>query len=387
MAGQSQLQRYLLQFSYKGTRFSGLQKQTHRPLMAQLTQEEAGAVYSGDQGSVQGALEAALWTFARPVNNLVVLQCSSRTDSGVHALCNTAHCDLAPGLLLGGFPSPREITGHLNKAFIHSDVDVRVLKTLAVPPDFHARHHVISRSYLYRLAVLPPHSIVAKHKTHKLAKHQLNNADKRRRKRWIRNLEEQGQVGCHVSLLEEDRVHVVRQYVQSQEFNLELFREAMSKMEGTHNFCRFVKSQGLLKYRREGREYKAFDRTEEELTKTVSIRVEEVAPPFPSSVYPSYSHIKFVDVIVEGKSFLHNQIRRMVGLGISVAMGRVDLGLVDRLLSGEEASWNPVATPASPEGLYLARVEYPASRLELATERFSEMMAMEKVVRERVEVE
>ena len=122
-------------------------------------------------------------------------------------------------------------------------------------------------------------------------------------------------------------------------------------MEGKHNFTSFARSQGELRgilkvsqksfvqgrkrYWKQDGVYNSKPRTVEELTKTVlSIQVEEPSPPISASVYPPYSQvqwnvlfrsnlsnysqriyiywnliqIKFLDVIVEGESFLHNQV-------------------------------------------------------------------------------
>ena len=109
---------------------------------------------------------------------------------------------------------------------------------------------------------------------------------------------------------------VVRQHEASSEFNVQLFREALSKMEGRHNFSSFVKSKGglsnlnidgqsllrpskyqnilsgLKKYWKEGGAYISHPRTTEELTKTVfSINVEESPPPISPSVYPPYNQV------------------------------------------------------------------------------------------------
>lgn len=183
-----------------------------------------------------------------------------------------------------------------------------------------------------------------------------------------------------MSQFDQGKYTVVRQHEASSEFNVQLFREALSKMEGRHNFSSFVKSKGLKKYWKEGGAYISHPRTTEELTKTVfSINVEESPPPISPSVYPPYNQIKFLDVTVQGESFLHNQIRRMVGVGVGIAMGKVDLGLVDRLLNQSE--WDPLCSPCSPDGLYLAQVEYVPEALENATECFVEMMELEKVTR------
>ncbi|XP_048417722.1 tRNA pseudouridine synthase-like 1 isoform X2 [Stegostoma tigrinum] len=73
MAGKA---RYLIFFQYCGTRYSGVMKSpSHQPILG-----------------VQNYLENAVQKL-RPVNE-VDISISSRTDSGVHALCNSAHLDI-----------------------------------------------------------------------------------------------------------------------------------------------------------------------------------------------------------------------------------------------------------------------------------------------------
>ncbi|XP_072334323.1 tRNA pseudouridine synthase-like 1 isoform X3 [Scyliorhinus torazame] len=68
--------RYLIYFQYWGTGYSGVMKSpSHQPVLG-----------------VQNYLEAAVQRL-RPVNE-VNISISSRTDSGVHALCNSAHLDI-----------------------------------------------------------------------------------------------------------------------------------------------------------------------------------------------------------------------------------------------------------------------------------------------------
>jgi len=360
MGAPLKLQRYLLHFSYQGTRFAGLQKQIPRPLMAPLTFEQADSVYAADQGSVQGALEASLWQVARPLNKLVVLQSSSRTDTGVHALCNTAHVDLAPSARTLQYMSPRNITCAINQVLAESKREVRVTKTVAVPPQFHSRCQIAFRSYLYRLAVLPhaeeiEPSAMFHPPIFSFDSHKSSRREKRRAMLKLRRKETATPTFSQMSQFDQGKYTLVRQAEAGSEFSVQLFREALAKMEGRHNFSSFVKSKGLKKYWKEGGVYNSQPRTAEELTKTIfSIKVEETPPPISSSVYPPYSQIKFLDVTVRGQSFLHNQIRRMVGVAVAIAMGKVDLGLVDRLLNQSE--WDPVCSPCSPDGLYLAQV-------------------------------
>ncbi|CAI9549834.1 unnamed protein product [Staurois parvus] len=73
---------------------------------------------------------------------------SSRTDTGVHALCNSAHVDIERPP--GKHPFSEDV---LVKAlnFHLTPKCIRVLKAIRVSNDFHARHDALSRTYMYRL--------------------------------------------------------------------------------------------------------------------------------------------------------------------------------------------------------------------------------------------
>lgn len=119
--GGLQLQRYFMQFCYLGTRFQGLQRQVGRK--AQLD-----SPLEVELDTVQGALEAGLETLVRP-DHPVRLVPSCRTDSGVHALVNTAHVDLGPGELTAAHHNPRTLTARLNGWLAGRGMDIQVNHT------------------------------------------------------------------------------------------------------------------------------------------------------------------------------------------------------------------------------------------------------------------
>ncbi|KAK7486078.1 hypothetical protein BaRGS_00022687 [Batillaria attramentaria] len=104
--------RFLIYFSYIGTHYRGMQIQ------------RIGGEVRTDFKTVQGVLERCLQKLG-PVNE-VKIKTSSRTDSSVHAVCNTVHVDL-----------------------VH-----RILNVLQVSDDFDSRRWAEKREYIYRLAVV-----------------------------------------------------------------------------------------------------------------------------------------------------------------------------------------------------------------------------------------
>lgn len=113
--------RYALKIEYHGGPFAGWQRQAAQP-------------------SVQGAVEAAL---ARLAPGLPSIAAAGRTDAGVHAAGQVAHCDL--GRDWDPFRLMEALNWHLKPA------PVAVLAAARVGPDFHARFSAVERRYTYRL--------------------------------------------------------------------------------------------------------------------------------------------------------------------------------------------------------------------------------------------
>ncbi|MHA1599170.1 MAG: tRNA pseudouridine(38-40) synthase TruA [Alphaproteobacteria bacterium] len=115
-----------------------------------ITVEYDGAAFVGwqrqDNGfAVQQALEAALYAMS---GETVTVFGAGRTDSGVHALGQVAHFDLAYDF---GHKDPAStIRDALN--FHVRPHPVSVLDVVIVDDEFHARFDAIGRSYLYRIA-------------------------------------------------------------------------------------------------------------------------------------------------------------------------------------------------------------------------------------------
>ena len=113
--------RYALKIEYHGAPFSGWQRQK-------------------DQPSVQQAVETAI---SRIDPNAPPIAAAGRTDAGVHALAQVAHCDLARGW------DPFRLTEALN--FHLKPHPVAIVEAAMVPDEFHARFSAMERNYLFRL--------------------------------------------------------------------------------------------------------------------------------------------------------------------------------------------------------------------------------------------
>lgn len=113
--------RYALLVEYHGAPFAGWQRQN-------------------DQPSVQGAIEAAL---AKLEPRDHTIGAAGRTDAGVHATGQVAHCDLEREW------DPFRLSEALN---YHLKPDpVAIVNCAKVADDWHARFDAVERQYLFRL--------------------------------------------------------------------------------------------------------------------------------------------------------------------------------------------------------------------------------------------
>lgn len=115
------------------------------PNKYKLTIEYDGTSYSGWQTqknarSIQGTLmEAARQLLGQDVD----VQGAGRTDAGVHALAQVAHLESSKAM------PPKKLREGLNDRL---PSNINVLSVEKVHARFHARHHAVSRTYVYLLS-------------------------------------------------------------------------------------------------------------------------------------------------------------------------------------------------------------------------------------------
>ena len=240
-----------------------------------LTVEYDGGPYCGFQAqangpSVQAAIEAAVHAFC---GETVRIAAAGRTDTGVHALGQVAHVDLARD-----WPAAT-VMNALNAHLVREAVAVVACEVAA--PDFHARFSATGRRYLYRI---------------------LNRAGP--------------------AAVDRGRVWHVRQPLA-----IAPMAEAARGLIGLHDFTTFrdaacqakspVKTLDVADVRRVGEE---------------------------------------VRVAFAARSFLHRQVRSMVGSLAQVGLGRwTPADFTAALEAKDRKACGPVA-PA--QGLYLVSVDY-----------------------------
>lgn len=248
--------RYALKVEYHGGPFAGWQRQTAQP-------------------SVQATVEAAL---ARLEADIPSIAAAGRTDAGVHATGQVAHCDLAKEW--EPFRLMEALNWHLKPA------PVAILAAARVAPDFHARFSASERRYTYRLiARRAPLTLGAG-----LAWRVLRPLD------------------------------------------AEAMREAAEHLVGRHDFTTFRST--LCQARSP---VKTLDRIE-----------------ISEHPYPGGTEYRFD---LAARSFLHNQVRSIVGTLERVGAGAWTPEDVRAALEARDrAACGPVSPP---QGLYLVGVSYP----------------------------
>lgn len=247
--------RYALKIEYDGSPFCGWQAQAEHP-------------------SVQGAIEGAL---ARLEPDLPRIAAAGRTDTGVHATGQVAHCDMARDW--DPFRLMEALNHHLRP------LPVAIVACAQVDERFHARFSAIERRYLFRLVSrrAPP-------------------------------------------VLEGGRVWHVRHRL-----DLPAMQQAARHLTGQHDFTTFRASQCQAA----------------SPVKTLDM-VQIDATPIAQG-----EEFRFT---LRARSFLHNQVRSIVG-----TLERVGAGAwrPDQVKTALEARERSACGPVSPpDGLYLTGVGY-----------------------------
>ncbi len=248
--------RYAMQLEYHGAPFAGWQRQA-------------------DQPSVQGAVEAALAALEDDVPSIAA---AGRTDAGVHATGQVAHCDMAK--TWSPFRLSEAVNWHLKPE------PVAVVACAAVPDAWHARFSAIERRYTYRVI-------------------------------------------CRRAPL----VHAAGLAWQVRgDLQLAPMRAAAAHLVGRHDFTTFRAS---------------ICQANSPIKTLDAVDVEQVD-------LPHGTEFRFH---LRARSFLHNQVRSIVGTLERVGAGAWSPEDVrDALAAADRAACGPVAPP---EGLYLTGVGYP----------------------------
>ena len=232
-----------------------------------LTVEYDGTPYVGFQRQANGyAVQEAME---------VTIHVAGRTDTGVHALAQVCHVDLARDW------DARRVLEAMNAHLVMADECVAVLDAEKMTDDFHARFSATGRHYLYR--ILNRHAPIPL---------------ERQRAWWVRR-----------------------------PLDIAAMQDAAALLIGTHDFTTFraaqcqsnspVKTLDEIRFSRSG---------------------------------------ELVEARLSARSFLHNQVRSIVGTLKLVGEGRWTRDDVRAVLEAKDHQRCGALAP--PHGLYLAAVDY-----------------------------
>lgn len=254
--------RYRLTVEYDGTPYVGFQRQANGY-------------------AVQEAMEKAVLKFA---GEEVTIHVAGRTDTGVHALGQVCHVDLARDW------DARRVMDAMNAHLVMADEGVSILDAEKMDDEFHARFSARTRHYLYR--------IVNRHTPIPL---------ERQRAWWVRR-----------------------------PLDIDAMQDAAAVLLGTHDFTTFRAVQCQSKSPVKTLDEIAFARNGE-----------------------------IVEARLSARSFLHNQVRSIVGTLKLVGEGRwTKQDVVDVLEARDHQRCGALAPP---HGLYLVKVDYDVAFTPLDT--------------------
>lgn len=114
------MKRFMLTIAYDGTAYSGFQIQKNHP-------------------TIEGELQRCLCELLKEEIHVIG---GSRTDAGVHALCNVAVFDSETNI------PPEKLSYAINQRLPQ---DIRIMSSREVPYDFHPRHCDTKKTYEYRI--------------------------------------------------------------------------------------------------------------------------------------------------------------------------------------------------------------------------------------------
>ena len=219
--------------------------------------------------SVQSTIEEAL---SKVYDSPILITGSGRTDAGVHALRQYFHFDTEKEKDL------KQLAYALNKMLPE---DIKILSFEKVADDFHARYNAKRKIYEYRIV--------------------LKNKDPF-----------QDQLA----------------YVYPMDFDFDLFKSALDKFVGKHNYQDFTSK-------------------------------EEDEGGFVREIYEIKVDKKDnnISVVFEGNGFMRYQIRNMVGAALNIANKKEGLDFIDYHLR-EDKNREIISYKAPANGLYLVDVLY-----------------------------
>uniref|UniRef100_A0A8D8R0L0 tRNA pseudouridine synthase n=1 Tax=Cacopsylla melanoneura TaxID=428564 RepID=A0A8D8R0L0_9HEMI len=310
--------RYLLQFGYIGTDFSGVQRQI-----------PYGINLESDIFTVQGLLENGL-SRLKPLNEPRI-HTSSRTDAGVHAIRSTAHVDLE--FYYEHQHNPYNICKRINHFFLKANLDIRLQNVVQVPDNFSARFNAIWRKYVYRVAV------IRDNKYH-YSSHNF-----------------------FIPMTEHDRCHFLLDHPF---VDMDAARECAKMVVGVKNFASFMSRYGT-------------DR-DETVNPTRTLHSFDITPS--KSFFDTEWDKQFYywDFTCTGRAFLYKQVRKLVTAMIQVAQKRFTVEEFAWMLNNPSTdNWPSHMKLVPPYGLFLMDIGYREEDLRVPKDNIRYSLVLESM--------
>ena len=288
------LTRYAMDVQYVGTRFGGW-----------VNTFAHSGVGGNNLLGISDALGKAFESFAG-AENVKNFRGSSRTDAGVHAICNRFHVDLSRRLKdTGKAPYEPLLVLKAVNFYLNSD-DIRITGARIVDPSFDAVRSAKSRTYMYR--IMCP--------------------------------EKYGQFMWKFQL---DRLWQVEHPLK-----VDLMREAAKHLVGTKDFTAF-RNTGCL--------CSTPVRTVEFLDVTDrKVGSENLESDAEFAEYSILGPCRIIVIKIKANAFVYRMVRNIVGALVDVGKGKILPSELGTLLENKNRHLLPSPAPAC--GLYLLRVGY-----------------------------
>lgn len=278
----------LLTIEYDGSSFHGWQRQPDRP-------------------TVQGHLEETLSSLLR---EKIVLNGTSRTDAGVHALGQRASFETSNGIPADriAFAVNNALRGREEGAFAGSPV--RVISSEEKPAGFHARFDSKGKKYIYRIRNEAVTDVFSRNYVY----------------------------------------HVDRP------LDLTAMSEAAAFLEGIHDFKSFEASGGTPRKTTVRRifDIEVAKKSQSCIGKPGESGVSEREEMEGSDTAAGFSGD--VEISVSGDGFLYNMVRIIAGTLVDIGLGKMSPEMMKEIIEARDR--RKAGHTAPPYGLYLAEIYY-----------------------------
>ena len=300
--------RILLTVAYDGTGYSGFQAQKSGVPTISSVLAEAVRDLTGEETEIGGA---------------------SRTDAGVHALCNLAVFDTYSRIPAEKFPRA------LN---VRLPAQIRIVDACHVPDDFHPRFCETVKTYEYRIYNAPYPSPVRRHDTY----YSYTPFDVARMKRAAEHLqgEHDFKSFCSAHAQVSSTVREITE-ITVEESACEQESGALRVLDGVRHLCDGAGAVNMVS---------GTDSPLHEKHGDVSAR-ESSAPLTP----------RLIVIRVSGKGFLYNMVRIIAGTLMEAGRGMIEPEDIPRILQMRDRS--AAGPTAPPEGLTLTAYEIAAASI------------------------